>query len=79
MTTIIKYAIKYSLSMVATLLLATNAQAGLNMSEREHTQTIVWVVEGVTFVTAIGIVLLVWHISKKDKRARNESRTTDKK
>ena len=76
MTTLIKHAITPSLAVVATLL-ATNAPAQLNMSAKEHTPTIVWVVEAVTFITAIVIVVLVWHISKRDRKTKNEARTTD--
>ncbi len=53
------------------LFLSGRAQAALSMPEREHAQTIVWVVEVVTFVTAFGIALLVWRISKKDRKAKN--------
>lgn len=56
------------LSVGGTALLAGNAQAQINMPEREHVQTIVWAVEFVTFVTAMAIAWFVWRISKRDSK-----------
>jgi heme/copper-type cytochrome/quinol oxidase subunit 2 len=67
-----------TLSLVVGAVLMNNAQAQLNMSEKEHTQAIVWIVEAATFVTTIAIVLIVWRISKRDKKERGASRSTDK-
>lgn len=60
------------------VVLMGNAQAQLNLPEKEHTQTIVWIVEAVTFVTTIAIVILVWRISKRDRKEKNISRAIDK-
>ena len=62
-------------AIAVTLLVCGNAQASISMSEREHAQTIVWIVEAVTFVTAIGIALLVWRVSKKDRKTKKRSST----
>lgn len=48
-------------------LLANNADAVMAMQEREHVQTIVWVMEAVTFVTIVAIFWFVWRISKRAK------------
>lgn len=50
--------------------LANNAQAVIAMPEREHVQTIVWVMEAVTFVTIAAIFWFVWRISKRAKENR---------
>jgi protein-S-isoprenylcysteine O-methyltransferase Ste14 len=46
-------------------LLVGNAKAEISMSERENVQTIVRVVEFVTFVAAMAIAWYVWRISKR--------------
>lgn len=51
-------------------MLANNAQAVIAMPEREHVQTIVWVMELVTFVTIAAIFWFVWRISKRAKENR---------
>ena len=53
------------------VLSAGDVQAQLNMPEREGVQTVVWVVELVTFLAILGIVLFIWRISKKDSANRN--------
>jgi len=78
MKSISKNVITASLAVVTIALLANSAQAQLNMSEKEHTQTIVWIVEAVTFLTAIAIVFLVWYISRKDRNRKKGSSATDK-
>lgn len=50
--------------------LAYNAQAMIAMQEREHVQTIVWVMEAVTFVTIAAIFWFVWRISMRAKANR---------
>jgi heme/copper-type cytochrome/quinol oxidase subunit 2 len=45
---------------------AGNAEAEINMAEREQVQTIVWVVEFLSFVTVMAIIWFVWRISKRD-------------
>jgi heme/copper-type cytochrome/quinol oxidase subunit 2 len=47
-------------------LLVGNAKAELNMQQRENVQTIVWVFEFVTFITAMAIVWFVWRMIKRD-------------
>lgn len=47
-------------------LLAVNAEAQINIVEREQVQSIVWVVEFITIVIFIAIAWLVWRISKRD-------------
>ena len=51
-------------------MLGSNAQAVLAMPEREHVQTIVWVMEAVTFVTIAAIFWFVWRISMRAKANR---------
>jgi len=51
-----------------------NAHAMINMPEREHIQTIVWAVELVAFVSAMGILWIVWRIGKRDSESRREKR-----
>ncbi len=51
-----------------------NAHAQIGMPEREHIQTIVWAVEFVAFVTAMGIVWFIWHIGKRDSARRRQKR-----
>ena|GEM_PF-1401308 len=48
------------------MFLAGNAEAVINMPEREQVQTIVWAVEFVSFVTAMAIVWFIWRIGKRD-------------
>jgi len=62
-------------SFCMAMLLSSSAQAFISMPEREHAQTIVWIVEGVTFVTAFGIAILVWKISKKDRKTKSSGST----
>ena len=47
-------------------LLVGNVKAEINMQERENVQTIVWVFEFVTFITAMAIVWFVWRMIKRD-------------
>jgi heme/copper-type cytochrome/quinol oxidase subunit 2 len=57
-------------------LLVGNAKAEINMTERENVQTIVWVIEFVTFVTAMAIVWFVWRMIKRDsenKKSRQDN------
>jgi hypothetical protein len=51
-----------------------DAHAMIDMPEREHIQTIVWAVEFVSFVTAMGIVWIIWRISKRDSENRKAKR-----
>lgn len=51
-----------------------NAHAMIAMPEKEHIQTIVWAVEFVTFVTAMGIVWIIWRIAKRDSENRKAKR-----
>jgi len=47
-------------------LVGGNAEAQINIVEREQVQSIVWVVEFTTIVIFIAIAWLVWRISKRD-------------
>jgi hypothetical protein len=60
-------------------LLAGNANARVSMPEREHVQTMVWLGEFVTFVTAAAIAVFVWRISKRDSRNKKSKRDEAKK
>lgn len=51
-------------------LLVNNANAEISMSERETVQTIVWVVEIVTFITAVAIGWFVLRMIKRDRKNR---------
>ena len=51
-------------------LLAGDVLAALNMHEREHVQSIVWISEAVTAVTIVAIFWLVWSISKRAIKKR---------
>ena len=55
---------------------ANSAFAQLNMTEKENTQTIVWIVEAVTFITTLSIVAFVWKISKRSKNSRNNNQVS---
>jgi hypothetical protein len=52
------------------LLLLDSADAVINMQEREHVQTFVWILEAVAFVSILVIFLLVWHISRREIEKR---------
>jgi heme/copper-type cytochrome/quinol oxidase subunit 2 len=54
-------------------LLVGNAKAELNMQQRENVQTIVWVFEFVTFVTAMAIVWFVWRMIKRDSKNKKSN------
>ena len=56
---------------------AAHAQQ-LSMPEKEHVQTIVWIVETATFITAIAIALLVWKISARSKKSKGRKRPDEK-
>lgn len=62
------------LAISGTALLAGNAQAEISMSEKEHVQTIVRVVELATFVTAVAIAWVVWRISKRASKNKKSKR-----
>ena len=54
----------------ALVMLANNAQAVIAMPEREHVQTIVWILEAVTVVTIAAVFWFVWRISMRAKENR---------
>jgi uncharacterized membrane protein YesL len=54
-------------------LLVGNAQAVIDMPQREHVQTFVWILEAVTFVTIAAIFWFVWRISMRDKANRKSN------
>lgn len=57
-------------------LLACNAQATISHAEREHVQTIVWIVEGASFITIIAVFWFIWRISMR-ARANRKSEQAD--
>lgn len=52
------------------MFLAGHAQAGINMPEREQTQTIVWIVELVSFIIGLAVVWFVWRIGKRESEIK---------
>ncbi len=42
----------------------------MSMETMEHTQTIIWVLEGVTFFTVAVIAWFVWRISRRASNAK---------
>ena len=66
MKTIMSGLIFVLLAVGGMALLVGNVKAEINMQERENVQTIVWVFEFVTFVTAMAIVWFVWRMIKRD-------------
>ena len=74
----IKDSTKLLLALCGSGLFAGNAQAVISMAERERAQSIVWIVEIVTFVTALAIGLLVWKVSKRDKKSRSHDSEIDR-
>lgn len=59
-------------------LFSGNSQAFISMPERERAQSIVWIVEIVTFITALAIALLVWKVSKRDRNKKNSKSEIDR-
>ena len=57
--------------------LTNNAHALIAMPEREHVQTIVWIVEAATFVTIAAAFWFVWRISKRAKENRTSRQEVD--
>jgi heme/copper-type cytochrome/quinol oxidase subunit 2 len=64
------------LTMASIALLTCNAQASISMEEREHVQTIVWVMEAITAVTITTVFWLVWRFSKKAQANRKTKQDT---
>ena len=56
------------LAVAGTLLFVGNANAYVTMPEREHVQTVVWLGEFISFLTAVVIGVFVWRISKRDSK-----------
>lgn len=54
-----------------------DAQAKLAMSEREHVQTIVWIVEAATFLVVLAIGLFIWKISTQDRKNKDRGQAVD--
>lgn len=79
MQTILRCCASFLLALSGTAFLAGTAQAQLNMPEREHVQTVVWIGESLTFVTVIAVALLVWRISARSRKNKDRSRTDDRK
>lgn len=51
-------------------LLAGNAYAEKSIAEREHVQTMVWIIEAASFIAIIAAFWFVWRISMRAKRDR---------
>ena len=58
----------------AMILLVCDAQAQLNMPEKEEVQAVAWAIELVAFLIIMGIVLFIWRISKKESENRRSKR-----
>jgi len=54
-----------------TMLLTGTANARLSMPEREHVQTVVIVIEFLSFIVAVAIAVFVWNFSKRDRKNRD--------
>jgi heme/copper-type cytochrome/quinol oxidase subunit 2 len=78
MKTIMSGLIFVLLAVGGMALLVGNVKAEINMQERENVQTIVWVFEFVTFVTAMAIVWFVLRMIKRDSEKKSRSRTIHK-
>jgi len=44
------------------------------MPERELTQTIVWIVELVSFIIGVAVVWVIWRIGKRDSEIKKSQR-----
>ncbi len=68
-------ALNFVLAVIcAMILLVCNAQAQLNMPEKEDVQAVAWAIELVAFLIIMGIVLFIWRISKKESENRRSKR-----
>lgn len=56
------------------LLFGGNAQAYIDMPEREHVQALVWIMEAVTLVTIVTVFWFLWKIGKRAQQNRNLKR-----
>jgi len=54
----------------AAMFVAAHAQAGISMPEREQVQTIVWIVELVSFIVGLAIVWFIWRLGKRQSEIR---------
>ncbi len=73
MNTKIKDVLLTLLVLCISVLVSENAQAVMSMPERERAQSIVWIVEIATFITALAIAFIVWKVSKRDKKNNKTS------
>ena len=78
MKTLAKNLIPLLLVLAGTALPLCDAQAKLNMSEREHVQTIVWIVEAATFLVVVAIGLFIWKISTQDRKNKGRGQATER-
>jgi hypothetical protein len=62
------------LTVSGSALLVGNALAEISMSERETVQAIVWVVEILTFLTAVAIGWFVLRMIKRDSKNRKSKK-----
>lgn len=50
--------------------LSAVARTQMAMPEREHVQTIVWIMEATTFTTIVVVFVLIWRFVKRDQARR---------
>ncbi len=65
-----KLTIRQVLLGLCALPLVAEAGNQIAMSEREHVQRIVWIMEATTFVTIVAIFFLLWRFIKRDQAKR---------
>ncbi|MGB8518298.1 MAG: hypothetical protein WCD45_10480 [Gallionella sp.] len=58
------------LMIFGALPLCAEARTQMAMPEREHVQTIVWIMEAATFTIIVVIFLLLWRFVKRDQAKR---------
>lgn len=66
----LKQTVHVLLAVSGMALLVGNAKASITMPEREHVQTIVWIMEAVTFATIMAAFWFIWRIGKKSQENR---------
>ncbi|OIR13787.1 hypothetical protein GALL_49220 [mine drainage metagenome] len=71
MKTGLEKAVRVLFAVGGTVLLGGNAQAYIGMPEREHVQSLVWIMEAVTLVTIVTVFWFLWRIGKRAQEKRN--------
>lgn len=74
MKTCLKNAVLVLFAVGGTAFLGGNAQAYIEMPEREHVQALVWIMEAVTLVTIVTVFWFLWRIGKRAQAKRNPER-----